>query len=129
MVDFLVASSMQVHESIEPGHNVGHYHLGRFRRLRVVVGGRHSPGSHLLRQDLTVAPPQLLLYLTSSAGSRIQSSILMSSMMSEQNGNTRRHRTARVPQHIRMWMMTEYGRRVKRTVVVYVIILDLCATQ
>lgn len=45
------------------------------------MGGRHSPGSHLLRQDLTVAPPQLLLYLTSSAGSRIQSSIRTPSMM------------------------------------------------
>lgn len=88
MVDFLVAGSVQAHETAKPGHNVRHYHLGRLRRLRVVVGGRHSPGSHLLRQDLTVAPPQLLLYLTSSAGSRIQSSILMFSMVSGQNGYT-----------------------------------------
>jgi hypothetical protein len=75
MVNFFVASTVQTHEFAESGHEIGHYHLGRLRRLRVVVGGRHSPGSHLLRQDLTVAPPQLLLYLTSSAGSRIQSSI------------------------------------------------------
>lgn len=88
VVNFFVASSMQTHESAKPGHEFGHYHLGRLRRLRVVVEGRHSPGSHLLRHDLTVAPPQLLLYLTSSAGSQIQSLIWMSSMMSQQNSYT-----------------------------------------
>jgi len=75
MVNFFVASAVQTHELAQSDHEIGHYHLGRLRRLRAVVGGRHSPGSHLLRQDLTVAPPQLLLYLTSSVGSRIQSSI------------------------------------------------------
>lgn len=75
-VDFFVASSMQTHQSAKTGHELGHYHLGRLRRLLWVVDGRrHSPGSHLLRQERTVAPPQLLVYLTSSAGSRIQSSV------------------------------------------------------
>jgi len=97
MVDFFVASTVQTHKFAESGHEIGHYHLGRLRRLRVVVGGRHSPGSHLLRQDLTVAPPQLLLYLTSSAGSRIQSSIWMSSMVGKHSSGVRRHRTARIP--------------------------------
>lgn len=77
---------MQTHESAKTGHELGHYHLGRLRRLLWVVDGRrHSPGSHLLRQERTVAPPQLLVYLTSSAGSRIQSSVWMSSMMSTQD--------------------------------------------
>lgn len=80
-VVFFVASPVQTQKSAQPGHEIGHFHLGRLRRLRIVVEGRHSPGSHLLRQDLTVAPPQLLLYLTSSAGSRIQSLIWMSSML------------------------------------------------
>lgn len=75
VIDFFVAGSVQTQNSAKPSHEIGHYHLGRLRRLRVTVVGRHSPGSHLLRQDLTVAPPQLLLYLTSSAGSQIQSSI------------------------------------------------------